>query len=257
MTEYKGEGQKLLDSYSWFKNEKVIKEFLYSIDEIADFLPEEIEMLGIGSGVGILDYAVKKHLEAVHKKKVKLTIADKQVNDIIKSEGVTILEVDNKDLLFPDNKFDLVITRSVIHYEKNKENLEKVLSEIHRVLKSKGYFVNEALAFKSRDEMRLLTDIHALILKYVNLETVDEMIASHRKIFEKVELAQTQPTEPLSTERKFFVQRYELSDDVIPNQIIGMIEEYDGKNIPNIWVKEQDFGWSLHYTSVISQKVTV
>lgn len=257
MTEYEGEGQKLLDSYSWFKNEKVIKEFLYSIDEIAVFLPEEVEMLGIGSGVGILDYAVKKHLETVHKKKVKLTITDKKINDTIKSEGVAILEVDNKNLPFQDNKFDLVITRSVIHYEKNKENLDKALSEIHRVLKPKGYFVNEALAFKSRDEIQLLTDIHALMLKYVNLETIDEMLASHRKTFEKVKLAQTQPTEPLSTERKFFVQRYEFPDDAIPNQIVGMIRECEGKDIPNIWVKEQDFGWSLHYTLVISQKATV
>ena len=49
------EGKNLSDSYNWFKDDKVVKEFENVLTEVVNYLPDNISILGIGSGQGIIE----------------------------------------------------------------------------------------------------------------------------------------------------------------------------------------------------------
>jgi len=250
----KGEGNSLTNNYVWFKDEKVIENFLYSIDEIANSLPENIKILGIGSGTGILDYSVKRHLEEHYGKTVQLTLSDRYTEEISVKDA-EIFQVDNKNLPFNNDTFDLVITRSVTHYEDTRKDVLRVLNEVHRVIKPSGYFVNQALFFDDAREIKLLTEINNLLPKYLTLEKKEDVISEHREIFNTVSSAKIQPTIPLTTVRAEFIKRYNLQDETIPNKIVDLISQSPStENLKNIWTKNNDFGWSVNYTILICKK---
>ena len=246
----KGEGTKLTESYSWFTDEDVINDFLLTVEEISDRLPEKIRILGIGSGVGNLDYKVKEHLENKYHKDVSLIISDRQIKDVIKKDGVEIIEVDNKELPFEEDSFDLVIARSVTHYEKDTDNETKVLKELQKVLSPNGYFITEAPYFDNKEEAKLMRDIHSLLPKFMNLKTYDELLVIHKDIFKETNLAKKQPNKPLFVDKKDFDKRYDISDEII-NKTINLINQHKPEDIPNVWTKDNNFGWSIKFAILI------
>jgi SAM-dependent methyltransferase len=245
-----GEGTKLTGSYTWFQDSDVIQNFLLSIDEIAGLLPNEIYFLGIGSGIGNLEYAVKDRLEQKYNKMVKLTLTDRIIDDTKKHNDVSIIQVDNKSLPFSDKTFDLVIARSVTHYEKDNEQELRVLSEINRVMTKEGYFITEAPYFSNKEEAKLLYDIHSLLPKQINLKTYNELLDIHNRNFAKVSIAKIQPDKLLFVEKKDFLKRYEVSEDTI-QKILNLISNYKNEERPNVWVKDNDFGWSIKFAILI------
>lgn len=249
------EGKNLIENYSWFNDPAVMDNFLLAVNEIADKLPREINILGIGSGVGNLDYAVKKYLETSCNKIVKLTITDRYTNDTTKNDGVDVISVENKNLPFPDNSFDLVIARSVTHYEETKEEEIEVLKEVKRVLKTNGLYLTEYPYFSNKDEVELLKEIHSLVSKYMDLKTYDEFISVHEEVFSETFLTTTQPDLPLFTEKKNFNQRYKASNNsLINSNIIKLIKNYPKESIPNVWADGDDFGWEVDYAILACKK---
>lgn len=248
-----GEGTKLTTTYNWFQDKEVIDNFLLSIDEIANDLPAEVHLLGIGSGVGNLDYAVKEHLENKYSKKVLLTLSDRMVNDTRTAEDTIVVEVDNKSLPFDANNFDLVIARSVTHYEKDNEDETKVLTEIKRVLKDNGVFITEAPYFQEKKEAQFHYKLSSLISKYMNLKTFTELMDLHQQVFSKVNLSIHQPEKPLTVTKKDFANRYDITDTVA-QQSLELIREYVQNGGSNVWTKENDFGWSVNFTTLICRK---
>ncbi len=251
----KSEGKNLITTYSWFNDTAVIEEFLYSIDEIALNLPEDIALLGLGSGVGNLDYAVKQHLEEKYNKVVRMTITDRYTADTVKREGVRVLDVENKSLPFTNESFDLVIARSVTHYEKTKEDESSVLTEIKRVLKPNGIFITEAPFFSNKNDVELLKKIHSLVSKNMNLKTYDELVSLHKEIFSSVLIATKQPSIPLKTEKTNFNKRYGISEgDSIDTEITKLISAYRTQDIASVWSRDNDFGWTVNFAILINQK---
>lgn len=249
----KGEGLDLLRSYNWFKDIEVIKNFLKSVEEIALNLPPEVNILGIGSGVGNLEYKIKYLLEKKYGKKVNLTLTDKNIQEIIIKPRVRVLQVDNKKLIFDKNVFDLVIARSVTHYEKDENDELTVLMEIKRVLKNEGYFITEAPYLDNTFEAELMDHIHKLVFKSMNLKDYKKLLELHKKIFKKVILANTQPKKKLCVEKKDFIKRYGNLNNV-ELKILDLIKEYPLKQRPNVWIKNENFGWKISYATLICKK---
>jgi ubiquinone/menaquinone biosynthesis C-methylase UbiE len=248
-----GEGNKLVKSYTWFNDIEVIRNFLDSIEEIAKNLPAEINILGIGSGVGNLEYATKSLLEERYNKKVNLTITDKITKDVLKSADVNILNVDNKRLPFKKNTFDLVIARSVTHYEKTKDDELVVLNEVNRVLRDEGYFITEAPYLSTQIEAKLLYEIHLLVSKPMNLKTYEQLLQLHKKTFKNVMLARSQPKKPLTVQKENFIKRYGVSGEII-NKILELIKNSSLEKRPNVWEDKNNFGWKVSYAILICKK---
>lgn len=249
----KGEGKNLTGSYSWFQDLDVIKNFVLAVGEVVNKLPEEIDILGIGSGVGRLEYAVKKLFEEKYSKKVNLTISDKYTKDIEIKYGADVLKIDNKEMPFPDENFDLVIARSVTHYEKNKSNELKVLNEIRRVLKPEGLFITEAPYLANGKEAKLMHDIHSLVSKPMNLKDYEGLLEIHKEIFDKVTPSQNQPNKPLSVQREDFMKRYEISNEVA-DSVLNLIKQHNPEEVPNVWYRGNNFGWTVNYSILICSK---
>lgn len=53
-------------------------------------------------------------------------------------KNVEIKKGSNRELPFPDNEFNLIISNNVLHYESNEEDINKALAEYSRVLKPDG-----------------------------------------------------------------------------------------------------------------------
>jgi len=62
----------------------------------------------------------------------------------VKSLGFKVLEADAQELPLPNNSFDLVLVMDLLEHV---ENDEKVISEIHRVLKPSGFCIVTVPAF--------------------------------------------------------------------------------------------------------------
>jgi len=246
----KGEGKKLTSSYSWFEDLDVIKNFVLAVDEVADKLPNEVNVLGIGSGVGNLEYSIKKLLEDKYDKKVNLTISDRIIKDTKTQDGVSVVEMDNKSMPFYDKEFDIVVARSVTHYEKEDEEELKVLDEIKRVLKLNSFFITEAPYLSSKTEVDLMYKIHSLVSKFMKLKDYDELLNIHKKVFSKVSISENQPTKPLSIERKDFIKRYDISNE-LADEIVELIKISKNEETSGIWVEQDNFGWSVNYAILI------
>ena len=249
----KGEGKNLTASYSWFKDQDVINDFVGAVNEISESLPDKVEILSIGSGVGTLEIEVKRSLEQKFHRQVVLTLTDRDIKDTTSKSDIRVLKADNKDLPFQDKTFDLILARSVTHYEKNIESETRVLDEINRVMRDEGFFITEAPFLAGTEEAALLHEIHSSVSKFMNLKTHQELLDIHKNVFKVVEVAAHQPGKPLSVAKDNFIKRYEISDEKA-DEIADLIRGHDSKQIPNVWINGNDFGWSVNYAILICSK---
>jgi ubiquinone/menaquinone biosynthesis C-methylase UbiE len=72
-------------------------------------------------------------------------------NKVLDREGYSAnIEIgENRELPYPDNKFDLLISVNVLHYETNEEDYKAGLEEYARVLKEDGILFIETLGSKT------------------------------------------------------------------------------------------------------------
>lgn len=254
------EGAGLTESYNWFKEDKVIKSFVDSCAELVEKGQIEkndqpVNILGIGSGLGVLELRTNEML----KKKgfdTNLFISDfllKLIADIKNSgqegEGMCFNQ-DNKDMPINDDSIGMVLARSVTHYEPTRELERKVLSEILRVLKPGGYFVDQAPTMATRIEADLMKDIHNLIDKEMNIQTKVETEDMLKEYFELEEAEPDHQPIPLPVNKRIFMKRYNLEDQSKIKSIIEMIVAVPKEERPSVWVDEEkeDFGWNIPYT---------
>ncbi len=117
-------------------------------DHFKDSSLSQIKTLEIGSGTGIttkflLECDARLHIVAVDNEKKMMDQISSNLNQWGASARVTLVEKDIIDYLkeVPDNSFDVVTSGFVLH---NIEHTirDNVVSEIYRVLKPGGIFVN-------------------------------------------------------------------------------------------------------------------
>ncbi len=127
------------------------------------------KVLEIGCGAG----TVAAHLSEIHGMQVTATDADPEQVHLAKShypehENLRLLKADATDLPFEDAEFDMVLSLNVFHHI---GDWGRVLSEVNRVLKPKGYFVFHDLAYS-----KLAVTILRPLVRNYGLYTIGDII---------------------------------------------------------------------------------
>ena len=110
----------------------------YLNKEIMDYFPnnQDIKVLDLGCGTGFLLKSLIKKYNEVYGMDVSPDML-KKIN--IRDKNLKKLAVgDAENIKFPDNFFDVIVYRGVLHH---LENPELALNEAHRVLKKGGSIV--------------------------------------------------------------------------------------------------------------------
>jgi len=138
---------------------------------------------------------------------------------------------DNKSLSIESNRLDLILSRSVTHYEKNSEDNQKVLSEVKRVLKPGSYFVNQAVCFSDDFDIKPLKYLHYIIGKTMFLQNEKEVINTHQLVFgtENVSVSDLS-VGSLSGSIEDFYKRYDVDRCSVEKDM-----ECRGMSIPQNW----------------------
>lgn len=257
------EGAGLTESYNWFKDPEVMQSFVDSSAELVDEgeikSGESLNILGIGSGLGVLEQRTNEMLKekGINTNLFVSDFSFETIADIIKSgkegEGMYFVQ-DNKAMPIKDSSLDLVLARSVTHYEPTPELERKVLSEISRALKPGGHFIDQAPTLSTRAEADLVRAIHMLLPKEMNIQTEEETKSMLAEFFDVREASPEHQPRPLPTDKSIFMKRYSVEDPVeiekLTQRIIEAINAVSEQERPNVWAKpeNQDFGWNIPFT---------
>jgi SAM-dependent methyltransferase len=129
---------------------------------LADKIPASV--LDIGAGRGISSYAFVKSgcsVTALEPDPSPL-VGAKAIKDLFlrTSQPVTIIEERGENLPFPDNSFDVVYGRAVLHHA---VDLKSFCGEAHRVLKPGGIFMmTREHVISRREDLKVFLDSHPL-----------------------------------------------------------------------------------------------
>lgn len=118
---------------SWVNNRDILDPIL---DHINQLDKENLNILDLGAGTG----AVSKYLAENLSKSYCITALDisEKMLKKIDNPKINVCVADATKIPFPDNYFDVIVSRQCLHYIKN---LDMVICEIKRVLKTNGVFI--------------------------------------------------------------------------------------------------------------------
>ena len=130
---------------------------------------EKQKFLEVGCGNG----AACKHIAEKYNLNVTGMDVDPEqiknaIRDIEKIQNIQFFEGDSTNLKFSDNEYDIVYSSGVLHHI---NNWKKVLEEINRVLKPKGYYIFSDLAYSS-----FTARVFKNIAKNLGIYTIDDII---------------------------------------------------------------------------------
>ena len=106
-----------------------------------------IIILDAGCGPGIVGDYISKEMEKKHNLfpiVIFVDISEDMLRAVPKKSNYIIVRGDITKLEFPDNFFDIVVTKQVLHYLPKNFQL-KAIDEFHRVLKQNGQLILSAL----------------------------------------------------------------------------------------------------------------
>lgn len=252
-------GKKLAQVYGgWFKDTKVIQAFVEvcTKPELLSHYPTFPNILGIGSSSGFVEEAVYKKLKD-HGFLPTLTISD-CIEAALKDNTNRFIQkivCDNKKIPLSDESFDLVLARSVTHYENSLENELKVIREVRRVLKSSGFFITQTPVAHSTAAAQLNMDIHQLVHKPMHIQTAQEYINMLKMGFQVV-LEIPQQALPATVTTPEFFERYNIKpseQSALKKEIIEKILKVPKHLRPYTWANENEFGWSVHFKFFVAR----
>ncbi|MCX6792494.1 MAG: class I SAM-dependent methyltransferase [Candidatus Falkowbacteria bacterium] len=236
----------------YFCDAKKLKPFSNAIEEVKKLLPKSVNILEIGGGNGMVGQYIKSCLSKL-KVKANLTIIDTWKEGLDCNLDSTTKKVfgDNKKLPFKNASFDIVCARSVTHYEKNLKDINKVLGEVKRVLKSGGFYIDQAITFESISERKIFKSIQKVLNRDMTLNGSSQYELILRKYFYKIKQRKAfsclQPQSDLQ-------KRYPINDGKI-QKIMKIVEKnYKSKNMPHFHMKKKHFSWDVPFTLFIGSK---
>ncbi len=130
----------------YFSDSKNIEDFIkIGIIPILPNLKKQrvVRVADFGGGAGNLARGVKKFLEK-HFEKVEFIIVDANPDYLKQARGKGLSTI-NANLLehCEKNKYNLIIQRAVLHYNESNKKQEKILENIRKSLKKRGFFVSQ------------------------------------------------------------------------------------------------------------------
>lgn len=99
-----------------------------------------------------------------------------------------------RELPFRDSSVDLVLMRSVLHYEATADAQQQLLAEAHRVLRSGGVLISQFGAFGTPAEADAFNAMFRAFGRYVLFPTRESGVALHEKVFGSVDLVTEGPS---------------------------------------------------------------
>lgn len=218
----------------YFANPSIAEVFPQTIDRDLwenDF-PEEVRVLGLGVGPALVETLVARKLEEMNFR-VRLILSDR-LEEAMKEyypeyapEGNVEKKVfDNKAIDLPDESVDLVVMRSVLHYESIIPMQVKVLREVHRVLRMGGIFLDQDLTFSTEEEASLARLERRLVGKNTSYCEEGRFLDMHEKVFgyENVRCSGRQPA-PFYTDGTDYLERFKVPTER-QDEVIGEIQKY-------------------------------
>lgn len=252
------EGIGLTESYDWFRDPKVLQSFVGACGELTtgDGLQKgRLKILGIGSGLGAAEHAVEDMLRQKGYD-TRLIISDISPDVLLEAQKTQDLRIvhDNKNMALPDNSIDLVLARSVTHYEPTLRLERAALAQISDVLKPGGYFVDQAPTLASPAEADLIRNIHLLLPKAMNVQTAEQTEKMLRDFFKVSPANLEHQAKPLPVNKDIFMKRYSIPEDQInelTQKILKLIDAVPQEQRPNVWTNAAtgDFGWNIPFTT--------
>jgi len=226
-----------------------------------------VQILEIGAGDGIVGKFLQEYLEAKGVK-VEMTLSDFNENvlrEVQKNGKYTFDAVvaDNKALPFKGEAFDIVLARSVTHYELTDAEEIKVLEEVKRSLKEGGMFIDQTPSFPTNIEVDLWKRVNALVGRGANMKTTDKTEAMLKNVFgvDNVKRAEEQPPKIHQDEQSFVVRHRLKSDaekaltqDQVITQARAIIEDISVEERPDFTVSKDGFAWEVTFTIFTCKK---
>lgn len=241
---------------NYFENQEVLNYFNFALDEIDDKKIQSIEtILEIGANAGIVGESVKHYLES-KEIKANLIISDINRETLLDNKNPDTLKVvfDNRNMATDTCSFELVLARSVTHYETTRDQEKTVLEEVKRVLTPGGFFIDQAPTALTNEEAELWKNIHALIDKPMNVQTQEKVIELLEEVFNRVHLAKKQPP-LLHADQDGFIRRYKINNkEEIIKKIQELIRQVGEEKRPHIKATPDGFEWDVPFTVFICEK---
>lgn len=155
---------------------KLILERLKNLPESSKKNNRKIEICEFGGGAGQLLGELRKSYPYYHYTNVEIVIDYKQ---FLVSKEITYIQASVLNSKFPDNSFDIIIMRDVLHhligrsFKETRENQTQALLELKRLVKKGGVIFVEELLNES--------DLASKIVYY--LSRVNNKIGVHIPLF--------------------------------------------------------------------------
>ena len=236
----------------YFCDKKKLNPFRDCLNIIKELLPVNIKILEIGGGAGIvgqflkeclLEFGIDSQLTIVDIDKTSLKY---NIDPLTKK-----ITSDNKSLPFSNNSFDIVCSRSVTHYEKSKEDIAMVLKEVSRVLKSKGFYLDQSITFENKLERELLKNIHKILGRTLTLMSGSEYSRLLNNFLDTASFERKMDS--CFQKQSDLKKRYPLSKDII-KQIKELMLMNFNKNTTHFYLNNNSFGWEVPYTLFVGTK---
>ncbi len=230
----------------YFCDRKKLAPFRDYLNIIKKLLPANIQILEIGGGTGIVGQFLKECLSEFGIDS-QLTIVDIDKTSLKYNIDPLTKKIisDNKSLPFANDSFDIVCARSVTHYEKSKEDISIVLKEVSRVLKFKGFYLDQSITFEDKLERELFKNIHKILGRTMTLMGSLEYGRLLNKFLNITPF--DRKIEGCFQKQSDLKKRYPLSED-ISRQIKNLITTNFNKNISHFFLNKSGFGWEVPFT---------
>lgn len=139
------------NTIAYFKNKKPD----WRLGPLCELLGEDVAVADIGCGAGRhTTYLSSKNI-AFKACDINTELLQNAINDSVKLNPnflKNFVQASMVDIPFESNFFDLVISTGVLHQAKNKNEFEKAISEIKRILKSSGILLMNVFTNSVLDE---------------------------------------------------------------------------------------------------------
>lgn len=231
-------GEKFLSLYNgFFSNEDFIDELIqFSIRSTSSQCLTILE-LGANNGVISLSYKNKRPNN-------NYIISDFNSEGLVENTSIeNKVQCDNKNLPFSSSSVDVVIMRSVLHYEKTEQDIVVVLKEIRRILKNNGVFINQSAIAPSYQDQVFLADIHALVKKNMTMSTHEALMELYKSAGLYIENFQ-ESNFKLKSYFLDFLHRYNCSQEIREAASLVLKKNH---NTSIVHLDDDQYYWDINY----------
>ena len=206
------------------------------------FLRKNPTILDAGSSMGTVGKYVQRELlnKGVTS---RLVLVDTNEEALKKSTSTAEKIVANlKGIPLPDSSVDMILLRSVLHYEPTLEAQQSIIKELHRVLIPGGILISQFGSFKDDKEAESFNQMFKFLKRDVGFVSSSTGVRLHEEVFGKAyKITNGPPLEESVTE---FVER---NGEDVSAGLIDYVKEHRAE-LHNVLVNDNPLTWRVGFT---------